>query len=333
MQKFDALDVNLQLLIKTAAAVGITFSVSALKKIYTSLAFQASLSQNGNILVPIERIQSISVNLTGNISSSKSELQSQSQSVFASLPIPILLDDSSSRPGSLKSILRNSLQFGPVSSSAISLKQLDAVISPRPSAPFTPLSSPLSTPGSRSRSPINILARQTSTQEMFQRNRIEADIERLVALGMFTPCDFHAVKGLSKSSNREDDKNRGIDKERERKKDSVATEVDTPEIGIHAWQWHDARGIRRRGWAAISVKKKKDDVSAGHIRAPCKSIDRVLECSPKGGALDGDKDNSSSPLHSPSPIITSFADIFPPTSSDTDSSRFFKFSHPSIQSK
>ena len=88
---------------------------------------------------------------------------------------------------------------------------------------------------------------------MFVKNRLEYDIERLVALRMLSPCEFHGVKTSTKSSSRDTEKS--SDHRKNGEKDIIASERDAPEIGIHAWQWLDARGIRRRGWAAISVRK------------------------------------------------------------------------------
>ena len=165
---------------------------------------------------------------------------------------------------------------------------------------------------------------------MFVKNRLEYDIERLVALRMLSPCEFHGVKTSTKSSSRDTEKS--SDHRKNGEKDIIASERDAPEIGIHAWQWLDARGIRRRGWAAISVRKKTDVAKASCIAALSESGKVSTKSDPKSG--DVNTSSSLSPRNLLNPATLSSSEI--PVSgsgSEADTMKFFKFSHPSIQSK
>lgn len=150
VQKFDALDANLQLLLKTAATIGNVFSVSALRSIYDSLAVTAQLSLVANA-------------------------------------------NGSSEP-----------------------------ISPR-QKPFN-----------------NSQSRASAASEMFQRNNFEADILKLIDLGMFSSHDFCPVLSLYWT-------------ERNKGEIQMSETADSPEIGIHSLHWRDARGALRRGWAAVTM--------------------------------------------------------------------------------
>ena len=222
-------------------------------------------------------------------------------------------------------IPRISFNVGSVSVLVPSLAQIDGALSPLLSA----CSSVSSTPRNRSRSPIN-LTRQSFHQDLFVKNRIEFDIKRLVALRMLSPCEFHGVRTSSKSSTRDTEKSSDYKKNGEM--DIVTFERDAPEIGIHAWQWLDARGIRRRGWAAISVKKKSDEVKGSRTAALplSESGDISTKLNQKGG--DVYTSSSPSPRNLLGPATQSSSDI-PVSTSESDNMKFFKFSHPSIQSK
>jgi hypothetical protein len=166
VQRFDALDANLQLLLKTAATIGNVFSVAALKSIYDSLTVTAQL----------QLTQTVSLTATD--------------------------------------------------------KEKDAAASPplRPKS-FTNFN--------------NTSSRASAASEMFQRNNFEADILKLMDLGMFSSHDFRPVHPFYRT---------------EKKEVEISDSSDSPEIGIHSIHWHDARGSLRRGWAAIAVAKEMSGI-------------------------------------------------------------------------
>lgn len=205
VQRFDALDANLQLLLKTAATIGNVFSVAALKSIYDSLTVTAQLQLTQTLTL------------------------------------------------------------------AVIDKEKDAITSPS------------LRPKSFSNS-NNTQSRASAASEMFQRNNFDADILKLMDLGMFSSHDFRPVVSFYRT-----------DREGEFSESS-----DSPEIGSHSMHWHDARGSLRRGWAAIAVVK---DISS------------TKDCSSGLAPAAGDED-----------IIVNSQISLP------SSGKYYKFSHPSIQS-
>jgi hypothetical protein len=87
----------------------------------------------------------------------------------------------------------------------------------------------------------NISSRASAASEMFQRNNFEADILKLMDLGMFSSHDFRPVLSICRTEKKEVD---------------ISESSDSPEIGIHSMHWHDARGTLRRGWAVIAIAKE-----------------------------------------------------------------------------
>ena len=208
VQRFDALDANLQLLLKTAATIGNVFSVAALRSIYDTLTATAQLqcSQSSISLTTID-------------------------------------------------------------------KEKDATsIAPHRPKSFTNFN--------------NIQSRASAASEMFQRNNFEADILKLMELGMFSSHDFRPVHSLHRT---------------EKKEVEVLESTDSPEIGIHSMNWHDARGSLRRGWAAIAMGKEIPEFPL------CDALRPVPAAGDEG--------------------LLSECQISPPSSGN-----FYKFSHPSIQS-
>ena len=283
LQKFDALDVNLQLLLKTAAAIGTIFSVAALRKIYDTLAFNALLAQSE---VEKRRSTSFDKSIHDSINGSVSSISTPRQRSGTIIRYP---------PQSP----RRSDSFSPSSHSTITGHRSSS------NSPHTSASGPEASLLSFARSlsvSANVsqksLPRLSSTYEMFQRNCIESDIDKLVELGMFSPHDFIGVKVLKKTLGNQ--------------REILTCDVDTPEIGLHASTWRDARGLSRRGWAAISSTSENE--SGWSVST---------SSTPTHDARD-ENDISTGP-------DATLTEIFLTASPQT--SKYFKFSHPSIQSK
>lgn len=205
VQRFDALDANLQLLLKTAATIGNVFSVAALKSVYDSLT----------VSVQLQLTQTLTLAITDR---EKGTLTSPSL-----------------RPKS-----------------------------------FT--------------NSNNTQSRASAASEMFQRNNFDADILKLMDLGMFSTHDFRPVVSFCRTE----------------KEEEILESSDSPEIGSHSMHWHDARGSLRRGWAAVALAK---------------DMSRAKDCSSGLAPAAGDEDILlQSQITSPS------------------SGKYYKFSHPSIQS-
>ena len=238
VQKFDALDANLQLLLKTAATIGNVFSVAALRKIYDTLALTAML--------------------TSQVSPSEREKERSSS----------MVSTSTSNTTSATNSVTNSVRAKSFSCSS----------------------------GGQSRA--------SAASEMYQRNNFEADISKLVELGLFSPHIFHRIAPYTWPTNTVKDKVSSIEK-RERGKE-VRSKVfmtecmDTPEIGIHSMPWHDARGVLRRGWAAVEDAKD-------HVRESSKEPELITAHISDRGSTD----SKESPHRD---------------------HQYYKFSHPSIQS-
>ena len=277
VQRFDALDVNLQLLLKVAAVVGIQFSVDALRKIYETLAFNALLIQSVQS-VERGRSQNADRRTSPPLSSrlySRTGLRSCSPKPHSTLnshsPSGRLTPHSPAGRPIPHSPAGRPIAHSPVgrlmSHSPVSVPLLaspGSVLTSKYGSSSTTSSSSSVSPTRRngldkspsrhhhhtSANPIT-LPRQSSAYEMYQRNNIENDIEKLVDLGMFTHHEFDGVQ-LHQISKKE--MIQGVDKN-----NSVCLDdSDSPEIGIHAWQWHDAKGLRRRGWAAIIAKRDSE---------------------------------------------------------------------------
>jgi hypothetical protein len=89
----------------------------------------------------------------------------------------------------------------------------------------------------------NISSRASAASETFHRSSFEADILKLMDLGMFSSHDFRPVHTFYRTEKKE-----------------MADVSDSPEIGIHSVHWHDARGSLRRGWAAITMAKETSGI-------------------------------------------------------------------------